>query len=62
MDTQDTRKRVTAAVMVTAYRIVAPTCEDEVVRQRPLVKRLQTQLQVLHMSYARAHCGSIPSA
>ena len=29
---QDTRKRVTAAVMVTACRIVAPPCEDEAVR------------------------------
>jgi hypothetical protein len=29
---QDTRKRVTAAVMVTACRIVALTCEDEAVR------------------------------
>ena len=29
MDTQDTRKCVTAAVMVTACRIVAPTCEDQ---------------------------------
>ena len=29
---QDTRKCVTAAVMVTACRIVAPTCEDEAVR------------------------------
>ena len=29
---QDTRKRVTAAVLVTAYHIVAPTCEDEAVR------------------------------
>jgi hypothetical protein len=26
---QDTRKRVTAAVLVTACRIVAPMCEDE---------------------------------
>ena len=29
---QDTRKRVTAAVMVTACRIVAPPCADEAVR------------------------------
>ena len=29
---QDTRQRVTAAVLVTACRIVAPPCEDEAVR------------------------------
>jgi len=57
---QDTRKRVTAAVMGTACRIVAPPCADEAVRHTHVPRGRMVPEHVVRLLHdVAAACGIV---
>ena len=56
---QDTRKRVTAAVMVTACGIVAPPCADEAVRHTHVPRGWKAPEHVVRLLHDGAAAGDI---